>query len=52
MGLELDPGCTMLGKEILTLYERTLRQYQPAVAEHLLCALEELERVEPGCSCM
>lgn len=48
MELELDPGCAMLGKEMLTIYERALRQGQPAVAEHLLCALEELVRAEPG----
>lgn len=49
MGQQLDPRCALLGKEILKLYEQTLRQRQPAVAEHLLCALEELVRGEPGC---
>ena len=48
MDLELDPGCAKLGEEILTLYERARRQ-SPTVAEHLLCALEELVKVDPRC---
>ena len=49
MEVELDAGCAKIGEEMLTLYERALRQGQPAVAEHLLCAFEELARVKPGC---
>lgn len=49
MRLELDRGRATLGKELLTVYGRALRQNQPAVAEHVLRALEELVRVEPMC---
>lgn len=49
MELELDAGCAKFGEEMLTLYERALRQGHPTVAEHLLCALEELVRTEPWC---
>lgn len=49
MGLEFERGCATLGKGLLTVYRRALRQHQPAVAEHVLCALEELVRVEPMC---
>ena len=49
MELELDAGCAKFGEELLTLYERALRQDHPTVAEHLLCALEALVQSEPWC---
>ena len=49
MELEIYGDCASFGEEVLTLYERALRQGHPTVAEHLLCALEELARVDPGC---
>lgn len=49
MGLEFGRGCATLGRGLLTVYGRALRQNQPAVAEHVLRALEELVRVESMC---
>lgn len=46
---EVDHDSAALGDELLTIYMRALAERQPAVAEHLLRALEELARSQPTC---
>jgi hypothetical protein len=44
--MDLPDDCSMLGDEILKCYERAVREQKPEVAEPLLCALEELARLD------
>ena len=49
MNRECEDGSTKLGEMVLMVFEDALRHRQPSVAEHLLCALEELARNEMAC---
>ena len=42
-------GCEALGQGLLRVYELALQQRELGVAEHVLCALEELARLNPTC---
>lgn len=49
MDRNLALGPTTLGQEILNSHLRAVREQKPKVAEHLLCALEELARADSTC---
>lgn len=49
MDCNLALGPTTLGEEILNSHLRAVQEQKPKVAEHLLCALEELARADTKC---
>jgi hypothetical protein len=52
-GTEVNRECkrasTELGDMVLVVFEHAIRHRQAGVAEHLLCALEELARTRMEC---
>ena len=49
MNRECEQASTELGEKVLMVFEYAIRHRQANVAEHLLCALEELARTKMEC---
>ena len=51
--MNIDPELSRrLGQRLLRLYRQAAAMQQPAVADHILCALEALSQSNPACAAL